>query len=73
MNTYSIKYDLNHQTTAWTDSNIFAIAQITDRDLETVSTRTRVVVDLEGGVISHVLDLDLVVVGHLDSSSVSRR
>jgi hypothetical protein len=66
MNTYSIKYDLNHQTAAWADSNIFAIAQIVDRDLETISTRTRVVVDLEGGIVGHVFDLDLVVIRHLD-------
>ena len=70
MNTHSIKYDLNHQTAAWTDSNIFAIAQIIDGDLEPISTRTRVVVDLEGGVVSHVFDLDLVVVRHLNSYKI---
>ena len=70
MNTHSIKYDLNHQTAAWADSNIFAVAQIADRDLETVPTRTRVVVDLESGIVSHVFDLDLVVVRHLDGYKI---
>lgn len=65
MNTHSIIYDLNHQTTAWTDSNIFAVAQVADGDLETVTAWTWVVVDLESGVVGHVFDFDLVVVRHL--------
>lgn len=70
MITHSIIYDLNHQTTAWADSNIFAVAQVAYGDLETVSAWTRVVVDLESGVIGHVFDLDLVVVRHLDDHRI---
>lgn len=47
--------DANLQTTAWADGNLLAVAQVVHRYLETIATRTWVVVDLEGGVPGHVL------------------
>lgn len=59
--TNRLKDNLNHERAARTDSDILAVAQVIDRDLEAVAARARVVVDLQCWVKGHVLDLDLVV------------
>ncbi|CAG7962831.1 unnamed protein product, partial [Penicillium nalgiovense] len=51
--------------------DLFAVAQIVDRDLEAVATWAGICVDLNIRVEGHVLDLDLVVdvqsvVGHFE-------
>ena len=62
--THDVKNNPNHQTAAWTNRHILAISQIRDADLETIAARARIVVDLQGGVVSHVFDFDFVVHGH---------
>lgn len=44
--TYRIEDDLNHQTAAGANSDIFAVAQVADTDFEPVAAGTWVVVDL---------------------------
>jgi hypothetical protein len=50
------------QTTARTHSDVrLLVLERGKRDLEPIATRTRVVVDLQRGVVGHVFDLDFVV------------
>lgn len=64
--TNSIVDYFDHEAAARTSGNVVAlIPQIIDGDLEPVTTRARVVEDLESLVPGHVLDLDLVVDGNL--------
>jgi hypothetical protein len=58
---YLAKNDLDHQTTARTHSDFFAVAEVCQADLKAIATRARVMVDLQGWVESHVFDFDLIV------------
>lgn len=63
MASYMVKNHPDHQTAARTDSDVLAIAEVGDGNLEPIATRTRVVIDLEVGIEGHIFDLDLVVNG----------
>lgn len=58
---YHFKYDLDHQTATGADTDIFAVEQIRKADFEPIATRAWVVIDLEGPIVGHILDFDLVV------------
>lgn len=62
--TNQIKNNPDHQTATRTNSYLLPVPQVRNPDLEPVSTRTRVVVDLQRSVVRHVFDLDLVVYRH---------
>jgi len=57
----NIEYDPDHQATAWTNRNILAISQVCDADLEHVSAGAWIGVYLQGRIVGHVFDLDLIV------------
>jgi len=59
--TYQVKDNTNHQTAARAHSDLLAIAQIIDANLEAVAAWARVRIDLHGRVEGHVFDLDLIV------------
>lgn len=61
-NAYRVIDDADDQTTAGTGRDVFVICKLLPRDLETVTTRARIVVDTLCLVPAHVLDLNLVVV-----------
>jgi hypothetical protein len=50
-----VKDHSDHETAAGTHSNLFAVTQIIDGDLEAVAAWARVCVCLEGGIVGHVL------------------
>lgn len=60
---YLVKNDPDHQTAARTDSDVLAVAEVGDGNLEPIATRTRVVIYLQVGIEGHIFDLDLVVNG----------
>lgn len=59
---YGVIDDTDDQTTAGTGRDVFIISKLLPRDLETVTARTRIVVDGFLLVPAHILDFDLVVV-----------
>jgi hypothetical protein len=61
--TYDIKDNLDHQTATGTNGDFFTLAEIIDRDLESVATWAWVMVDLKDGVEGHVFDFNFVVDG----------
>ena len=58
------------QAAAGADSNLLPIAQITEGDLELVTTGTWVGIECCGSIIGHILDFDLIVERHLVSLKV---
>jgi len=58
---YLAKDDLDHQTTARTHSDFLAVAEVCQPDFEAITTRARVVVDLQSLVEGHVFDFDFIV------------
>ena len=64
--TYDFEYNFDHQAAAWTDSDLFAIAQVRNPNLEAVPTRTWIVVYSQRRVLGHVFYLDFIVDTHLD-------
>lgn len=66
--TYRIEDDSDLQTAGWAGSDILAIAQVLETDLEPVTAGARVLIYLEDGIESHVLNFDFIVdicfVGH---------
>lgn len=62
--TYHLIDDPYHQAAAGAHGDVGGLVlQVGQRDLEAVAAGARVVVGLEGLVVRHVLDLDLVVDG----------
>lgn len=59
---YWVIYHAYDETTARTSSDVFALFELGFRDLETVSTRARIVINAFGGIPCHVFNLDLVIV-----------
>lgn len=59
--TYQIINHSNHQAATRTNRHILTIPQVGNRNLESISTGTRVVIYLSIRVIGHVLDFNLVV------------
>jgi len=53
------------ETTAWTDSYFLPITKIVDCDLETITTRTWIMIDLQIRIEGHIFDLDLIVDGNI--------
>jgi hypothetical protein len=52
----------NNQATAWTDCDIISIPQLPFRDLESITTRTRVMIEFQDWIPSEVLNLEFVIV-----------
>ena len=65
MATYRVKHHSDHQAAAWTHCYLFTVPEVINRDFEAVATGARIMVDLEGLVVRHVLDLDLIIDGKL--------
>ena len=63
LNTHRQENNLNHQAATRTHGDVLALVEVIDADLETVPTRTGVMIYLESGVEGHVFDLDFVVDG----------
>lgn len=53
--THRIEYHPDHERATRTHGNVLAVPQVVDQDLEFVAAWARVGVDLEGGVVGHVL------------------
>ena len=59
---YGVIYNADDQAAAGADRNVFVICKLLPRDLETITTGARIVVNTFCFIPAHVLDLDLVVV-----------